>query len=408
MTRTLGRWALLGIGMFVFAWCSTAFGERFILESGGQIVGEILNPEQSPRETYLIKTDSGAQITLDKSQVKKIEYQRPDEVEYDKIRSRYPDTVEGQWALAEWCRENRLSVQRETHLKRILELNPDHEQARRTLGYSQIDGQWMTQEEWMTKQGYRRYKGRWMLPQEIELVERDRKNELAEKEWAKKVNTWRDWLGTDKAQLARENLLAIDDPQAIKALASALQDDPRDRARLYYVEALAHIGTPEAMDVLAARTLEDPVEEVCLSCLDRLKEKKNPRAVNYFIGKLKSKDNAMVNRAAVALKHMGDPAAIGPLVDALVTVHKFKVVSGSGGGGGGGGDQYSATFGNNGVSGFGFGGGPKVISKSLNNRAVLEALVELSGGVNYGFNVQTWKAWYLQQKKRTGVNTRRD
>lgn len=400
MTRKLGGFALLST--LVFTWCSIASGERFILETGGPIIGELLNPDQSPRETYIIKTDSGIELTLDKMQVKKIEYQRPDEVEYDKIRSRYPDTVEGQWELAEWCREKRLSGPREAHLKRILELNPDHEQARRALGYSQVGGQWMTQEQAMIKQGFRRYKGSWKLTQEIELLERDRKSELAEKEWAKKVSTWRDWLGTDKGQVARESLLAIDDPQAIKALAQALREDRRDQARLYFVEALAHIGTPEAMDVLAVRALEDPVEEVCLTCLDRLKEKKNPRAVNYFINKLKDKDNAMVNRAATALRHLGEPAAIGPLIDAVVTVHKFKTASS------GSGDQYSATFGNNGVSGFGAGGGPKIVPQALGNRAVVEALVELTGGVNYGFNVQAWKAWYTQQKRRTNVNTRRD
>ncbi len=400
MTRKLGGLTLLSL--FVFAWCSSVSAERFILETGGPIVGEILNPNQSPRENYVIRTDSGVEITLDKSQIKKIEYLRPDEVEYEKIRSRYPDTVEGQWELAEWCREKRLSAARETHLKRILELNPDHEPARRALGYSRVGGQWMTQEEAMIKQGYQRYGHRWMLPQEIEILEKKNKNELAEKEWAKKISVWRDWLGTEKGQVAKENILMIDEPQAIKALAMALSDDRRDQARLLFVEALAHIGTPEALDVLARRTLEDPVEEVCLTCLDHLKKKKYPGATAYFVRQLKHKDNAMVQRAGVALRHLGDPSAVGPLIEALVTVHKYKT-----GGGGGGGDQYNMSFGNDGVGGFSFGGGPKIITKEHQNRSVLEALVELTGGVNYGFNVPAWKAWYAQQKRRT-VDARRD
>lgn len=403
MTWKLGGATLLGL--LVVIWCSNTSAERFILETGGPIVGEILNPNQSPRENYVIRTDSGVEITLDKSQIKKIEYLRPDEVEYEKVRSRYPDTVEGQWELAEWCREKRLSAARETHLKRILELNSDHEQARRALGYSRVGGQWMTQEEAMIKQGYQRYGHRWLLPQEIEILEKKNKNELAEKEWAKKIGAWRDWLGTDKGQVARESILMIDEPQAIKALAMALSDDRRDQARILFVEALARIGTPEALDVLARRALEDPVEEVCLTCLDHLKKKKYPGATAYFVRQLKHKDNAMVHRAGVALRHLGDPSAISPLIDALLTVHKSK--TGSGGGGGGGGDQYNMSFGNDGVGGFAFGGGPKVITRELQNRSVLEALVELTGGVNYGFNVQAWKAWYAQQKRRT-VDTRRD
>lgn len=400
MTRILGRVVILSLAMLGAR--QVAAGETFVLENGGTVAGEIQNPDQSPRTTYVIKTAEGVEITLEKSQVKQIIHQRADEVEYDKIRTRYPDTVEGQWELAEWCREKRLSAQRKKHLQRIIQLDPDHEQARRALGYSQIDGQWMTQEEAMIKQGYRRYEGRWRLPQEIEVLERNRNKELAETEWMKKVSTWRGWLTTDKARVARENILAIDDPQATKALALGLHEDPHDQTRLLCAEALARIGTADAMHALAQRAMEDGVEEVCLTCLDYLKEKKSSDAVSYFIGYLKHKDNPMVNRAGAALRQMGDPSAIGPLIDALVTTHKRKVNTNSSGG-----DPYSATFGNNGASGLGVGGGPRVVSFTVNNRAVLEALVELSGGVNYGYDVRVWKAWHTAQKKRPQMNGRR-
>lgn len=395
-------WRFVGVVILfgLLGWCTSAAGEVFLLHNGGQVIGEVLNPDQKPRVDYVIKTAGGGQITLDKSQVKQIIYQRPEEVEYERIRPRYPDTVDGQWALAEWCRQRQLLSQRETHLQRILALDPDHEQARRALGYSRVGGQWMTQDEAMLKQGYRRYKGRWRLPQEIELLEQQRKTELAEKEWMKKINTWRAWLDTDKGKTARDNLQAIDDPLAVKGLAQALKEEKRDQARLLFVEALARIGTPQAMKVLAERTLEDPVEEVSLTCLDYLKAKKDVEAVNHFISKLGSKDNAMVNRAAVALRHMGDPSAIGPLIDALVTTHKFKIIVGNPG-------QTSATFSNAGPGGLSVGGGPKIITRQLANRAVLEALVELTGGINYAFDVQAWKAWYTSQKQRPDLNPRR-
>lgn len=401
MTRILGCVVILSMAMLAAR--QVAAGETFVLENGGTVVGEILNPDQSPRTTYVIKTAEGAEITLEKAQVKQIIHQRADEVEYDKIRTRYPDTVDGQWELAEWCREKRLSAQRKKHLQRIIQLEPDHEQARRALGYSQIDGQWMTQEEAMTKQGYRFYQGRWRLPQEIEVLEKNRNKELAETEWMKKVSTWRGWLGTDKARIARENILAINDPQATKALTMGLQEDPRDQVRLLCAEALARIGTSDALYALAKQAMNDQVEEVCLTCLDYLKEKKSTDAVNYFIGYLRNKDNVPVNRAGAALRHMGDPSAIGPLIDALVTIHKHKT---STSGGSSGGDQYSMTFGNGG-SGLGVGGGPRVVSRTVENRAVLEALVELTGGVNYGYDVRAWKSWYTAQKKRPQMNARR-
>ena len=127
--------------VFVLALRCSTVGEVFILRNGGRLVGELLNPDQVPRETYVIRTSSGGQITLPSSQVKDMQHQRPAEIEYEKMRPRYPDTIEGQWELAEWCREHTLLSQRKVHLERILELDPDHEQARRALKYGQYDGQ---------------------------------------------------------------------------------------------------------------------------------------------------------------------------------------------------------------------------------------------------------------------------
>ena len=404
MKRRSGVVLLLLVAML--AWCRAGSGDVLMLTNGGRVVGEILNPDQSPRTSYVIKTAGGGQITLAASQVREVLRARPDEIEYEKIRPRYPDTVEGQWALAEWCREHLLLPHREKHLKRILELDSDHEQARRGLGYSQVDGQWMTQEEAMTKQGYRRYKGRWRLPQEIELMEEERKQDLAEKEWIQKLNRWRSWLFTDKDRIARENILGIDDPLAVKALALATKEDPRDQARILFIEATAGIGTPAAKRVLALYALEDPIEEVRLTCLDYLKEGDNPDAVTYFIGKLRSKNNVEINRAGAALRQMGNPSAIGPLIDALVTTHKFKVSSKNPG-------QISTTFGtgsggSGSPGGLSLGGGPKIVTVPFRNRAVLDALVTLSEGTNYGFDVSRWKAWYTSQKKYQDLDARRD
>ena len=54
----------------------------------------------------------------------------------------------------------------------------------------------------------------------------------------------------------------------------------------------------------------------------------------------------IVNRAAVGLAAMGDRSAIVPLMEALVTMHKFQInTSADAGTGGGGGMPIGATFG---------------------------------------------------------------
>jgi hypothetical protein len=399
---------LLGIALLT---ARPAAAEIFILQNGGRIEGELLNPGEKPRQSYVVKLASGGQMTLDAGQVKQVHTVRPDVAEYEKVRPTYPDTVEGQWNLVIWCREHKLTAQKLLHLRRIIELDPDHAEARHLLGYNKIEGQWVTQDEWMTKQGYVRYKNKWMLPQEVEIDEHKDKQRLAEAEWFKKVNTWRSWLGTDRNGTARKNLTGITDPRAIRVLLDKLGQDPKDKrgwdqneeARLLYIEALGHIHTPEAASVLAVCSMDDDEREVRLSALDQLETLKSPEIVKYYVGKLRDKENVMVQRAAVALARMKDPSSILPLINALITEHKRKVGSGNPG-------QMTSTFptGNTkGGIGMGMGGGPKVIVYEVHNQAVLDALVTITGQA-FGFDQRAWRAWYAAQNKAPAIDARRN
>ena len=133
---------LLAILVLLSMLAPGASAEVFVLAGGGRLVGELVNRNESPRQKYVIRTADGATVTLDAAQVRKILPQRPEEAEYERIRPTYADTAAAQWELAEWCRQHKLLPQREVHLRRVIELDPEHVEARRALGYSRIDGQW--------------------------------------------------------------------------------------------------------------------------------------------------------------------------------------------------------------------------------------------------------------------------
>jgi hypothetical protein len=377
-----------------------AQADVFLLTNGGRIEGELLNPQESPRQTYVIRTAAGAQLTLERSQVKQVLQPRAEELEYDKIQPRYSDTVEGQWALAQWCLQNNLRRQREKHLRRVIELDPNHVQARHALGYSQFDGKWKTQDEVMTERGYVLHKGHWRLPQEIQVLQEKAKIDVAEKGWMQKLERLLSNVNQDKN--ARDAIAAINDPFAVKALAKALREDPRDEMRVLLAETLAKIGTTAAVQALALSAVEDNIREVRLTCLDQLRQHENVAAVDHFVGRLADKNsNEIVNRAAVALKQMGNPSAIGPLIDALITTHKRVVGQGNPG-------QISSSFSSQGGTGMAMGGGPREERFQVQNRDVLDALITLSGGANFGFDERAWKGWYAAQKRQPAVKIRRD
>lgn len=391
-------WPMLAI--WLWGVVPLAQGEVFVLTSGGQIAGRLLNPDQSPRQTYVIETSTHGRITLHKAQVREVRFPRPEEQEYERICPRYPDTVDGQWELAQWCAQRGLRAQRSRHLQRIIELDPDHAAARRALGYLELDGHWATTAEVMTARGYRMYQGRWRTAQEIALLESRRQLKEAEGGWMAKLRRWQGWLHSDRHAAARENILAIKDPRAIKALTALLQGDRFVDNRLLYVETLAQIATPAAVQVLAARALHDPAEQVRLACLDHLRKQLHPNLIRYFVKELDSRNNSTVNRAAVALGRLGDRSAVGPLIDALVSTHAETIQQGSPG-------TMTTTFakgpGSSAMGGLSVGGGTTTFTQLMRNQAVLDALVAITGE-NFGFDQQAWKYWHAMWKRQAALD----
>lgn len=390
---------------------TTAPADVFVLTSGGRISGELLKRTEPPHRQYIIQVADGSKVTLDPDQVADVIRQRPAEAEYERIRPTYADTVEAQSELAQWCRDHKLSAQREVHLRRVIELDPTNAEAHLGLGHSQVDGQWTSREDVMTKRGYVKHKGKWMLPQEIELDKEKRKIEANQQAWFQKLKRWRGWLGTDREDEACQNIRTIADPAAVKALAVGLRDEDTPAVRLLYIEALGKLDTPEAAQALAIASLSDPIPEVRMTCLDYLEKKRRPDVINYYVSKLTAKKstNDMINLAGFALGRMKDPSAIGPLIQALVTTHKFKVVKP------GGDNATSSTFGTGpggrgapGGAGMSAGGGPTYVTQTFSNQAVLDALVTITGQ-NFNFDQQAWHFWFAAQKKPADVlDGRRD
>ena len=397
----------VGVAVLFFPTARDAQAEIFVLTQGGELVGELLNPDQSPRQSYSVKTAEGAVITLASNQVKQVLRPKPEELEYQAIRLQFPDTAEGQWNLAEWCREKRLPAYRKAHLERVIELDPNHEAAHKALGHVKIDGKWTTQREQLDNQGLRFYRGRVRTQQEIDILEEKQKANIAEKEWAQKIDRLVGRLASDQAEEARNALLAIRDPAAVKGLAAALKRSPYAPVRIILAQAMAGIGTHDATMALAFIAIEDPVEEVRLTCLELLKKKKDPAAVEYFVGRLsvKKSNNVQINRAAVALKVLEARSAVGPLIDSLITVHKVRNPNFNP-------NQMSSTFGTGpgggGGIGMGMGSGPKYFVQSVRNPDVLDALVALTGQAALGFDVPSWRAWLAAQKTPPATDIRRD
>jgi len=417
-----GGWAAIGLVALAAAlFAGPLSAETVVLRQGGQVRGTWINRQVPPPEVYVIRTEAGGEVRLDRSQVKQVvRRSAAAAAEHETRRLTSPDTVDGHWKLAQWCAAHQLDADYRFHLRRIVELSPDHAEARRRLGYRRVGNRWMSRDEEMAARGFRRYRGQYLTEHHIALQEKEHARELAEKEWFKKIKRWRSWLANRKpAKIAqgKKNLAAIRDPEAAPGLIEALQRERQPRVKLLLIESLAQvaapgnrqaetgataarpIASPAALQALVKLSLRDPNPEIRLTCLDYLTDIRRPDVARLYYDALRSKDNVEVNRAAAALKTLGSQEAIGPLIDALVTTHKFRI-------GGGNPGQTSASFSANGGSSFGR-SGPKIIKRALANHEVLGALVALSGQ-NFEFRVGDWNAWYAAHRRSRKIDARRD
>ncbi|MHB8867099.1 MAG: hypothetical protein ACYC6N_32455, partial [Pirellulaceae bacterium] len=194
-------------------------GDEFKLVGGGSLRGHWLNADDASRAVYEMRTMQGVRIVLDKASILQAAPASSPEEQYRALVARHGDDVAGQWALAEWCRAHGLEPLRRQHLRRILDLEFHHPGARQALGYSQVRGRWVTQEEFMQEQGYVLYRGKWQLSQEVERAEAERRDALATRQWYRQFLRWRhDWLTQHSAQVMTQ-VLEIRDPLAVPGLA---------------------------------------------------------------------------------------------------------------------------------------------------------------------------------------------
>ena len=388
-------------GLALVATASVACADVVQLTSGARLTGKL--PQDQSRTTLTIQLEGGGRVTLDRNQVASVSAEPAALVEYRKRAPTAPDTVASQLALAEWCRQRKLGDEYRRHLNRVVQLDPEHEQARTALGHQKHAGQWLSRAQLMAVRGMVRFEGAYRTRQEVALLERSQRAKKNFADWKDRLKRWRRDLGDrdprESAQ-AIANYQKLTDPAAGSALAAQLLAERDPSTKQLLIQTAAQVRTPATARALTKLSLEDEDEEVRLVCLEHLSRANTPGLAEPFIRALRSKSNAMVNRGALALKQLESRSAIAPLIDALVTEHRFKVGEDSGGG-----DRYDFNAASGGFK-FG-GGGTKIIKRELKNPQVLSTLVYLTQE-NYGYDQPAWRAWLASGSNESPLDIRRD
>ncbi len=418
-----------GIAMLLLTG-SGAHADLVKLLNGGEVRGRIVSGtsiSHGTSDSITLETISGVTVSVARTDAKFLTMRPLNVEEYETRARRIEDTLDSHWELAEWCRQQGLSKQREHHLLRVVEHDSHHEKAQTALGRVWHEGAWIDRDEMMASRGYVKYKGRYVTVQELDLIQKTADELAVEREWFQKLKSWHAWLNgrnEDRYRQAIVGLQNIDDPHAAPAIIRYLCEDKQRELRVLGVTTLSKLTGSKGAAGLVKLSLFDVDSEVRYAALSGIAEADFEFAQNAYIRELRNSMNAVVCRAASGLAVVGDERAIGPLIDALVTAHRYQVQSNapavqsySGSTDGSVGGQMTSgalppeveiairtgQLPQGAIIAPPIGGTPAVPRKTVvvtvnqPNQEVLSTLQKLTGQ-NFGFDERTWRLWWAADK----------
>jgi hypothetical protein len=395
---------ILTVTFLLFPILSVSATTTLLLKDGGTLEGELLNPDEINRRSYRIKTPEGLEITLDAKLVERIQARERDAlIEYNRDAPLTRHTVENHFHWAKWCNEHQLPDQAKVHWQQILEIDTDHAEARKVLGYSKTQTGWVSYRDTLEKQGLiRDRQGRWKTPQQIEVENILGNQSEAAQHWQRTVRELYRRLPNPQAEA---ELLAIRDPAAFLPIRKILIDETNPQRRTMLLRLLAQFSDVPSLQFVAGWAIrpDEPYDDIRKMCVEelqkRIKEQPEIRltVMSVYRHSLNPRtDPAVIHLAAQVVGDIGGYEAVPELIEVLVVMKTETYL------------PQTPTYGfGSGGSGFGLPGSPKTRQIPITNQPVLSALQKLTG-VNFEFNQGAWREWYRQAQRSPSLNLRRD
>jgi hypothetical protein len=133
-----------------------------VIEGKARVEGDRVVIELESGELGL-PADTVARIEPAPSPVQRLQARR------DKLAA---GDVAGRMKLADYCRDHDMRGRERELLHEVIELAPDHAEARSRLGYVRSEHGWIEREEQLRAQGLVEHEGRWLTREQVLEIER--------------------------------------------------------------------------------------------------------------------------------------------------------------------------------------------------------------------------------------------
>lgn len=180
-----------------------AAADEVLLKNGAILTGVV----REDGDKVVLELDFGT-MTFSKGEVRSVKKTGDSIKEYEQKLAAATD-AKSYYEVAMWAREKGLTSRGNDLLRKVLSLDPDHEGARKALGFQKIDGKWLEGDELMMARGFLKYDGRWLPKDTVEKIQENEKQLLIEtdrRETENRIARLQHQVEMAKVALERERL----------------------------------------------------------------------------------------------------------------------------------------------------------------------------------------------------------
>jgi len=302
------------LALLLFA-AAAARADEVELTSGTVIEGKVQDLGDSIK---IVKSNGSA--TYPKSMVRKITPKKTaEEIYEEKARELQAGDLDGHLKLGRWCAEKKLQKEAVAEFRKVIALNPDHEEARAGAGYQKLNGKWMTEDEANEAKGLVKHKGRWMTPEQrdldVALEEQKELDKALQIEVARQVSNLKSSDEKKRAD-AISALEKIDDKLKTKAFIAAIPSPHRETRKFLY-EELGRMKEAAALRPLVRRSLWDEDESLRPVAFRAVQDIGHADSALLFIPFLAEESISARIRCVDAMALFKDQRVVPPLLQAL-------------------------------------------------------------------------------------------
>jgi HEAT repeat protein len=324
---------LIVVSIVLVLGVSIARADVIELRGGGQVQGKVLPDPQNKDRVQVWLLQGRKPLSFEKARiVEVIRKASPLDDYFNKVK-KAPQSPQGQFDLATWCDENKLSDLAKLHYEAALTIDNSFEPAHKKLGHVFHDGYWLSRDDLSAVQGLVKYKGRWISTEEKAKRQLEEEASATQASWIRRIKILRQAIvgaPDDRRREAESQLMAIRDVGAVGPLLRVFGGD-EPPMRILLAQILAGIPGKEASAALVKQILAEPAEAVRPVVFDKLKDRDQPAVVSQLTRALASSDIQVVNRAAWTLGNLGAVDVVPKLIPALLSFEQRIVMIPKGG-----------------------------------------------------------------------------